>query len=67
LDPFLDILATYDQVIDNTLTISYCFDFDTKHSQLKKIGGLLLSVLFGSYGESPEKKQKQHLIVKASI
>lgn len=37
LDPMLDILSLFNQVINNSLVIQYCFDFDTKHTLVKKI------------------------------
>lgn len=67
LDPFVDLLSLYDQVVDNHLRLTMCFDFDAKPSMMKKIGGMMLSVLFGYKSVADSVGQKSHLLVKASI
>lgn len=66
LDPFVDLLSIFNQVELNQLSLLYCFDFNAKPSLLKKIGGLMISVLFGS-SSSAQAQPNQHLMVKASI
>lgn len=45
IDPFMDVVSLFEQVENNSLEITYCFDFNTskKVSFMNKVGGMLLN------------------------